>query len=165
MTDRDESIDRWIHAGETLDVAEAVSVLGDDVRLISPITDRFAFIGRERVATLLTVAFEAVESIRYTDRIVGTDTAALFYEGRVDGVEIGEAQRLRFDDTGRITEITLFVRPLPGLTRLMRRLGPELARRTGKPGLSRMIRLPGAMLDGMAATGERRIMPKADPDR
>jgi len=45
----------------------------------------------------------------------------------------------------------------------MSRLGPELARRNGRPGLARLLPLASGMLHGMAATGETRIMPKAAP--
>ncbi len=158
-----ESIARWRAAGEARDAAAAVTALAADVRLISPITDQFVFAGRAQVHRLLEVALAAIDSIRYTDQVVDGRTAALCYEGTIDGMRLHEAQLLRLGEDGLITEITLFIRPLPALTKLMARLGPELARRNGQPGLARLIPVASGALHAMASTGERRIMPKAAP--
>lgn len=158
-----ETVTQWMAAGQRLDARAATMATAEDVELVSPITDRFVFRGRQQLETLLSVAFEFLESLRYTDVMLGENSAALFYEGRIGDVALGEAQRLHLDRDGHIDRITLYVRPLPALTRLMRLLGPELARRNGKVTLSRAVRLPSAMIDGMVATGERRIMPKAAP--
>jgi hypothetical protein len=158
-----ETIARWRAAGEARDAGAAVAVLAEDVRLISPITDQFVFAGRAQVHTLLDVALDAIDAITYTDQVVEGRTAALFYEGVIGGMRLHEAQLLRLGEDGLITEITLFIRPLPALTKLMARLGPELARRNGRPGLARLIPLASGALHAMANTGERRIMPKAAP--
>lgn len=158
-----DAVARWRTAGEARDAAAAVSALAPDVRLISPLTDQFVFAGRDQVRTLLEVALPAIDEIRYTDEIRQGPAVALFYEGVIDGVRLGEAQRLRLRDDGLIGEITLYLRPLPALTKLMTRLGPELARRQGRPALARLIPLASGMLHSMAATGESRIMPRAAP--
>ena len=158
-----QSVAAWRAAGEARDAAAAVATLSDDVRLISPITEQFTFDGRERIRTLLEVALEAIDEISYTDQVAEGRTVALFYEGRIGSTRLFEAQRLRLADDGRIREITLFIRPLPALTRLMTRLGPELARRNGQPGLARLIPVTAGMLHSMAETGEKKFMPKAAP--
>ncbi|MCO8277287.1 nuclear transport factor 2 family protein [Actinoplanes sp. TRM 88003] len=158
-----EAIAAWRAAGETGDAAAAVAALSPGIELISPITDQFTFRGRDQVRELLEVALAEIDGIVYTDQIAEGRTVALFYEATVGGTRLHEAQRLRLGEDGLITEITLFIRPLPALTRLMNRLGPELARRNGKPGLARLIPLAGGILHAMAETGERRIMPKAAP--
>ncbi|MEU8085529.1 nuclear transport factor 2 family protein [Micromonospora sp. NPDC049101] len=153
----------WRAAGEAGDAAAAVAALSPEVTLVSPITDRFTFQGRQQVRDLLEVALTAIDGITYTDQVAEGRTVALFYEAQVDGRRICEAQRLRLRPDGLITEITLFIRPLPALTRLMTRLGPELAGRNGQPGLARLIPLAAGMLHSMADTGERHIVPRAAP--
>ncbi|MCG5471539.1 nuclear transport factor 2 family protein [Micromonospora sp. LAH09] len=153
----------WRAAGEAGDAAAAVAALSPTVTLVSPITEQFVFHGREQVRDLLEVALAAIDGITYTDQVAEGRTVALFYEAQVGDRRLYEAQRLRLDAAGLITEITLFVRPLPALTRLMTKLGPELARRNKQPGLARLIPLAGGMLHSMADTGERRIMPRAAP--
>ncbi len=159
----DNAISAWRAAGEARDAAAAVAPLSENVRLISPITEQFTFDGRERIRVLLEVALAAIDEITYTDQVVEGRTAALFYEGRIGATRLFEAQRLRLDDEGLISEITLFIRPLPALTLLMTRLGPELARRNGQPGMARLIPLTAGMLHSMADTGEKRFMSKAAP--
>ena len=158
-----EAVAAWRAAGEARDAAAAVAALSEDVRLISPITEQFTFDGRAQVRTLLEVALAAIDAITYTDQVAEGRTVALFYSGRIGTTRLYEAQRLRLADDGLIREITLFVRPLPALTRLMTRLGPELARRNGRPGLARLVPLTAGMLHSMADTGEKRFMPKAAP--
>ena len=153
----------WRAAGEAGDAAGAVAALDPDVTLVSPITEQFVFRGHRQVHDLLDVALSAIDGLTYTDQVAEGRTVALFYEAAVSGTRLFEAQRLRLGAGGLITEITLYIRPLPALTLLMNRLGPELARRNGKPGLARLIPLAGGVLHSLADTGERRIMPKAAP--
>ncbi|WP_229070139.1 nuclear transport factor 2 family protein [Actinoplanes sp. DH11] len=157
------AVDRWRAAGEARDAAGAVAALSADVVLFSPITEQFAFRGREQVRDLLEVALAAIDEITYTDQVAEGRTVALFYRARVGGTPLHEAQRLRLDADGLITEITLYIRPLPALTRLMTRLGPELARRNGQPALARLIPVAGGMLHAMADSGDRTMMPRAAP--
>lgn len=153
----------WRTAGEAGDAAGAVAALSPDVTLVSPITEQFTFHGHRQVQTLLEVALSVIDGIVYTEQVAGGLTVALFYEANVGPTRIYEAQRLRLGADGLITEITLYIRPLPALTLLMTRLGPELARRNRQPGLARLIPLASGMLHSMADTGERKIMPRAAP--
>ncbi|WP_250031032.1 nuclear transport factor 2 family protein [Paractinoplanes maris] len=158
-----DAVALWRDAGERGDAAAAVAALSPGVTLVSPITEQFTFHGRDQVRDLLEVALAAIDGISYTDQVAQDRTVALFYEATVGGTRLFEAQRLRLGQDGLITEITLYIRPLPALTRLLNRLGPELARRNGRPGLARVIPLAGGLLHAMADSGERRIMPKAAP--
>ena len=158
-----EAVAAWRAAGEAGDAAAATAALDPAVRLVSPITEQFTFDGRDQVRTLLEVALAAIDRITYTDQMTGPDSVALFYEAAVGPTRLYEAQRLRLGPDGLIREITLYIRPLPALTRLMTRLGPELARRNGRPGLARLVPVAGGLLHAMADSGERRIMPRAAP--
>lgn len=162
----ESTVGSWRSAGERGDAAAAVACLAEDVTLISPLTAQFQFHGRDQMLDLLTAAFEVISDIRYHTS-VGDDpaTRALFYHGRCGGEQVEEAQLLRFDAAGLIREITLFGRPLPALTEVMKRLGPLMLRRQGRPGLARFIGAATAPLAAMTKTGERRIVPLADPNR
>ncbi|MDR7279618.1 nuclear transport factor 2 family protein [Catenuloplanes atrovinosus] len=158
-----DAVTAWRAAGEAGDAAGAVAALSPDVTLVSPITERFTFQGHRQVRTLLDVALAVIDDLTYTDQVAEARTVALFYEARIGTTRLYEAQRLRLGDDGLIHHITLYVRPLPALTLLMTRLGPDLARRNGQPGLARLIPLASGMLHSMATTGEQRIMPRAAP--
>jgi len=163
MDQQYDAVATWRAAGEAGDAAAAVTALSSDVTLVSPITEQFTFRGHRQVHTLLEVALTAIHGITYTDQVAEGRTVALFYEAQVGATRLYEAQRLRLGADGLITEITLYVRPLPALTLLMKRLGPELARRNRQPALARLLPLAGGVLHSMAETGERNIMPRVAP--
>jgi hypothetical protein len=158
-----EAVAAWRAAGEAGDAAGAVAALSPDVTLISPITEQFTFRGHRQIRTLLDVALTEITGITYTDQVAEGPTVALFYEATVGTTRLYEAQRLRLGADGLITEITLYIRPVPALTLLMSRLGPELARRNGQPGLARLIPLASGILHSMTDAGERKIMPRTAP--
>jgi hypothetical protein len=161
----DATIAQWRQAGEHLDAGRAIGCLADQVVLISPLTARFTFNGRAQVVTVLTAAFTVITDIRYHTETGDDQTRALFYHGRCHGQDFEEAQLLRLDDHARITEITLFGRPLPRLTAVMGQIGPVILRLQGRPRLAGMIKRATRPLHAMAASGEQRIMPLADPRR
>jgi hypothetical protein len=158
-----DTVERWRQAGERGDAEAAVACLADDVVLVSPLTEQFAFHGREAVRDLLAAAFTAIEGIRYRTQAEGDGTYALSYTARIRGLALEEAQLLRLDDHGLIRHITLFVRPLPAATALMSALGPELARRQGRRGLARFLAANTAPLHTMVSFGDRRVVPLATP--
>jgi hypothetical protein len=158
-----EAVAAWRAAGEARDADRATAALSPDVVLESPITDKLTFRGHQQVHTLIDVALAAVDHLTYTDQVAEGRTVALFYEARIGDTHFYEAQRLRLDADGLISEITLYIRPLPALTLLMSRLGPELARRNGRTGLARILPLAGGAMHAMATTGERKIMPRMTP--
>ena len=158
-----DAVAAWRAAGEARDAGGAVAALSPDARVVSPITEQFAFRGRQQIRTLLEVALAAIDDLTYTDQVAEGPTVALFYEAQVGATRLYEAQRLRLDADGLISDIALYVRPLPALTALMTRLGPDLARRNGHPTLARLIPLAGGAMHTMAATGEQRIMPRVAP--
>lgn len=159
------TITAWCAAGEHGDAAAATACLAPDVELISPLTARFRFHGRDQVADVLTSAFEVIRDIRFHTEVGSDDTWALFYHGRTRREPVEEAQLLRLNADGLIRELTFFGRPLPALTEIMAGIGPRLLRRQRRPGLARLVGLATAPLNAMAGFGERTILPRADPGR
>jgi len=156
----------WMDAGESGDAERARGALADDVVLVSPVTDQFVFEGAESVVDLLRDVFDVITEITYTrvERI--PSGAILFAEAQIGDVRLNEAQFIDLDaETGRISKLTLFFRPLPAATKFLRRLGPAVARRQGHDGTARLLRATGAFLDSVAATGDRTFVPMAAPGR
>lgn len=164
MNDRaDAVIERWCSAGERGDAEAAASCLAADVQLVSPLTEQFRFRGRDEVHGLLAAAFTAIEGIKFHTRVGDGAERALFYRARVGAQQLEEAQLVRLDEAGQISELTLFARPLPALTGLMRTLGPELARQQRRPALGALLTASTAPLHAMTRFGEQRIVPLAAP--
>lgn len=159
-----ETTAAWRRAGEARDPAATADCLATDVQLVSPLTAAFRFTGREQVTDMLRAAFTVIDNISYHTEIGDDATRALFYCGRCRGQDFEEAQLLRFDDLGHIQELTLFGRPLPGMTAVLRGIGPQLLRKK-RPLLARIVGFAATPLDALSRTGERRLLPLGDPNR
>jgi hypothetical protein len=155
----------WRQAGESRDPALVTTCLAKDVQVISPLAAQFRFTGRDQVLTMLTAAFRVIDSIRYHTEVGDDRTKALFYYGHCRGVDFEEAQLLRFDDQGLIVEVTMFGRPLPGLTTVMAAIGPELLQAGDRPALAKVIGATTAPLAAITRLAEKRMAPLADPNR
>ena len=82
---------------------------------------------------LIAVVFATITEITYFEDLGDESTRALFYRARVGRQEIEEATLLRLDGQARVREMTLFIRPLPGLAAVTAGLAPRLVRvRSGR---------------------------------
>jgi hypothetical protein len=135
----DAAVRTFQTACQTADVELLLTVLASDVVFRSPLTTRTVFAGHQQVADLMSAALTTVQDIDYHTELGDERTRALVSTARVDGEEIEEVALLRFDDAGKIAEITLWVRPLPGATALMNGIGPRLLRRLGRARLARVL--------------------------
>jgi hypothetical protein len=120
---------RYRGAVERGDVEGFLATLAPDAVLRSPITMRTDFRGREELRELLGAVFATVQDIAFFEEVGDARTRALFYRARVGAQPLEEATLLRLDEEARITELTLWFRPLPGLTAVMAGLAPRLAGR------------------------------------
>ncbi len=114
---------------------------------------------------MLAAAFEVISDIRYHTEVGDDVTRALFYRGRCGREQFEEAQLLRFDRDGLITELTLFGRPVPGVTAVMAAIGPALLRRQGRPAMARAVGAATKPLAAMTRLGEAHLVPLAEPGR
>lgn len=153
----------WRAAGESGDVEAACRCLATGIEVISPLTAQFRFRGHADAHDMLTAAFEVISDIRYHTDIGDEATRALFFHGRCGSEQFEEAQLLRFGLDGLITELTLFGRPLPGVTAVMAAIGPALLRRQGRPGMAKVVGTATKPLAAMTRLGEAHLAPLAKP--
>ena len=135
------SIADFRKAARTKDIELAMSTLAVDAVLHSPLTDRFTFTGKDDIRRLFEAAYEEFDGLDYHTVIGGR---VLVGGATANGQPFEETLVLDLDGDGRIRELTLFIRPLPGLTAVMAALGPALARRNGRrtAGLLRVLTAP-----------------------
>lgn len=165
LTTTETTTRAWRAAGEAGDADAAAACLAEQTVLISPLTAEFQFSGRAQVHEVLIAASQVFSDVRYHTEVGDESTRALFMNGTVGNQPFEEAQLLRFDADGLITELTLFGRPLPPLTEVMARLGPLLVRRQGRPAVAGVIAAATKPLAAITRLGERRLVPLADPKR
>ena len=107
---------------------EAISeALSPEVVFRSPAVYR-PYEGRELTMVVLEAVSNVFEDFRYLDRFEGEGAEALHFAARVGDRELGGIDMLRFDDEGRVRELTVMIRPLSGLTALVEAMGRELER-------------------------------------
>jgi hypothetical protein len=122
---------RFREAFEAADLEGVLSTLSPDVVLNSPITTSGAFFGLDELRSLMTALFDTLEDVEHFEDFGDEETRCLASRARVGRQALTESFLVRLDDEARIREITVFIRPLPGLTALLAGLGPRLARRRG----------------------------------
>jgi hypothetical protein len=161
----DQTIAQWRRAAENHDAGQAIACLAGHAVLISPLTAQFTFDGRDRVADVLIAAFQVIDDIRFHTEVGDDRTRALFYRARCGRQTLEEAQLIRLNHDGLLTEITLFGRPLPGLTAVMRRIVPLILGRQGRSQLGSVLGVAAAPLHAITTSGEQHLVPLASPYR
>jgi len=159
-----DMVERWREGVESGDAHVAAEALADDVKLVSPLTDRFAFRGRNDVEELLTGVFEVFTGIRFAAELRQGDLVVLRARGTVGKLDLEETQFLDLE-RGLIRHVTIMMRPLPAITHLLRGLAPRVARRRGLRATSLLLGAASALPDTVVASGDRVFMPLADPAR
>jgi hypothetical protein len=154
------SIEDLQKAAKDKDIGLAMSALADDVVVRSPLTDRFTFNGKDDVRLLFETAYEKFDGLEY-HTVIGD--RVLVGGATVDGQRFEETLLLTLDND-KITEITLFIRPLPGLTAVMAALGPALARKNGRR-TAGLLKVMTAPLVAATRSGDRLGIGLALPKR
>lgn len=112
-------------AVEARDLDAIIATFADDIRLYSPVLPD-PFVGRERVARLFGVLIKVFEDIRIGDEFDAEGRYVLTFDARIGTEEVFVADLLRFDETGRIAEFVVTMRPLPGILALAAAVAPHL---------------------------------------
>lgn len=113
---------RFKRAMETHDLDGLLATMSPDVVLHSPISGRISFQGHAQLRELMEIHFAVVEDVRYLDD-------ELVYTGVVRRQPVEVVNRVSTGRSGLLCDITVYVRPLPGLAAMAAGLGPPLARR------------------------------------
>jgi SnoaL-like domain len=98
-------------AAENKDLDLLRETLTEDVVLHSPILFK-GFEGREMAMMVLANVIQVFEDFRYLDEVHGDGTVVLRFAAKVDGkFEIEGIDYLTLDEEGRVTDLTVFLRP------------------------------------------------------
>jgi SnoaL-like domain len=106
--------DAFRAAAETKDFGAAESLLAADVTFRSPVVFK-PYEGRDQVQLILSAVVQVFEDFRYIEQVEAGDVAVLQFETRVGDRQVQGVDILKFADDGRITELTVMVRPMSGV--------------------------------------------------
>jgi SnoaL-like domain len=119
-------------AAEGKDLGLLTETLCEDVVLHSPILFR-GFEGRDTVSTVLTHVAATLEDLTYTDELREGNTVCLRFKAKVAGThkELEGIDFLELDGEGRVTELTVFMRPFSALTAFNEQMSARLGASEG----------------------------------
>jgi hypothetical protein len=144
-------------AFEARDHAAVVEALSPEVVLWSPIFE-VPFTGIDEASDLFAVLLDALWPLTYLNEIPG-DPHVLHFTGEIKGQQLEGVDLLRFDEQGRVEEITVFFRPFPAVAAFLSDTGPKLAEKRGGSGRAAFLKVAGTPLSALmrttAATGPR----------
>jgi hypothetical protein len=109
------------------DPAALAGVLHPDVVFRSPAVYS-PYKGAEATQHVLSAVFDTFEDFRYTGALSDGNEEMLRFAARVGDKEIEGVDLLRYDDEGRVLELTVLIRPLSGLVAVSQAIGARLQR-------------------------------------
>ncbi|MER7775074.1 nuclear transport factor 2 family protein [Streptomyces sp. NPDC096191] len=116
-------------AVETHDIDAVEALLAEDVVFTSPVVFK-PYRGKAITAAILRAVERVFEDFRY-ERVIGEEGGrdhALVFSARVGDREIGGCDFLHLDESGRIDELTVMVRPLSGAQALQAAMAAQFER-------------------------------------
>lgn len=143
----------FLAAWETRDLDTLAAVLAPDVVAHSPMLTA-PFSGREAVLEIYDVLFGVFHEFDVTDEFAAGHTHVFFWragvaDGRIEGTDL-----IRHDESGKISEIRVLIRPLTGIADFAAAVGPPLARRRGRVRLI-LVRLLATPLRWLLVAADR----------
>jgi hypothetical protein len=128
----DDAIARYRAASEANDMPALLATLAEDATLVSPLSARMVFRGKQDLSVLLPAVYGLLTSWRWEEPYRDGDRIVLVGDGRIGPFRLGDAMAIELDADGRICRIRPHLRPFLGLLAFAALLGPKLA---GHPGL------------------------------
>jgi hypothetical protein len=117
--------DRFRAAAEKKDFSAIDELFTEDVIFRSPVVFK-PYEGRDAIALLLGAVAQVFEDFRYTDQVETGDAAALAFSARVGDRELDGIDFLEFGDDGRVSRMTVFIRPMSGVNALAEAMAQKL---------------------------------------
>lgn len=125
------SVAAFCGASEAHDVDGMVATLAPDAALVSPLSDRFVFAGRDDLRVLLAATYGSLHALKWTDALGDGAVRVAVSEGTIAGIRFTDAMVFELDGDGQIRRLRPHIRPLLAVIAFAAVLGPKLARRFG----------------------------------
>ena len=125
--------DAFRAAAEATDFVAAEDLFAEDVTFRSPVVHK-PYEGRDQIKLLLGAVVQVFEDFRYLEQVETGDAAVLMFEARVGDKQLQGVDILKFNDDGRIGEMTVMVRPMSGMHALAEAMQKMLEAAGADPG-------------------------------
>jgi ketosteroid isomerase-like protein len=126
-----DAVRRFCEAAVAKDVDRVIATLAPDAELVSPLSAKLVFRGREDLRILLGAVYATLHEIRWEDLVAQGQVASGIEVARVGGLRIDNAIVLELDPQGQIVRLRPHLRPWLATTLFALLLGPKVARTPG----------------------------------
>jgi hypothetical protein len=131
LTQTNDAVATFLEATRARDIDRIVSTLAPDAELISPLSGRMVFRGRDDLRVLLGAVYGGLSNLVWREVIGEGATRVAVSDARIAGVTITDAMLFELDDAGLIVRIRPHLRPWLAITLFALLLGPKIARHPG----------------------------------
>jgi hypothetical protein len=128
------NIERWLGVAHNKDAAGLSEILHDDVVFSSPVVHTPQR-GKALTTAYLTAALDVLanESFSYVRTFDCGSRAALEFEAEVEGTHINGVDLIEWDDSGRITDFKVMIRPLQAIQKIHAGMAEMLKKMPAQP--------------------------------
>lgn len=129
MNDRAAFPDSWHAVIRNRDISGLGGLLADNVVFHSPVVHT-PQTGKAVTALYLTAAFHVLlnDSFRYVREIIGERDAALEFVVEIDGLTVNGVDLIRWDESDKIVDFKVMIRPLKAVNLIHQKMAELLAR-------------------------------------
>ena len=123
------SLQAWHEVVKSRDATALSALLAEDVVFHSPVVHT-PQCGKAITTLYLTGALQVLNTpaFRYEREIVGANDAVLEFSTEVDGIHINGVDLIRWDDSGRIIDFKVMLRPLKAVNLVHQKMAELLQR-------------------------------------
>jgi SnoaL-like domain len=127
-TETKDAVATFLEATRDNDIDRIVGALAADAELVSPLSGRMVFRGRDDLRVLLGAVYGGLSNLVWREIIGEGATRVAVSDARIAGVTITDAMVLELDDNGQIVRIRPHLRPWLAITLFALLLGPKMGR-------------------------------------
>jgi hypothetical protein len=124
----DDAVARYRAASEQNDIDGLMATLAADVELVSPLSGRLVFRGRDDLRVLLGAVYGDMTGLRWREVVGDGATRVVLGDGMIGPLKLSDAMVCELDAEGQIRRIRPYLRPWLALTFLALRLAPKMSR-------------------------------------
>jgi hypothetical protein len=125
------SVQAFCVASEASDVDGMVATLAPGAELVSPLSARMVFRGRDDLQVLLAAIYGSLHELKWTEALGEGAMRVALSEGKIAGVQFSDAMVFELDSAGQIQRLRPHLRPLLAIAMFAVLLGPKLVQHLG----------------------------------
>ncbi len=126
-----DAIARYCAASSAGDIDALMATLAPDPELVSPLSGRMLFRGREDMRILLGAIYSTLGGLRWGEPMYAPQSVCAIGRGRVGPLKLDDAMVFELDADGLIKRVRPHLRPWLSTTLLALLLGPKIAAHPG----------------------------------